>query len=496
MEALRLLKGLLKASLEDEIARVPIDVLGDVLNNTSEPEELRKESAILLAECGKPALAFPHIDRCLQNNGSTGDLKLALVRGLNSPLAAARLAELLKAQVDAVESRSGPLLEELIKQVRSVLDTDDESEAGRVIILELKRLLGTAANNVSQSMELPTRRRFADIAVRVCDTLVHVARLRQVDVSPCVPALARLAWGESTAAANALVAIRESLGVRRSRSIVLDLLASPPEAENLRALYMRLVAGTEEAMLVNLLGLYEDMARAPEPIEELIRRLYERADASEAVLPERPNMRRTVRDGLRGLLCRLIDNTDGHVALLKGLLERKFGDRDTLGYLQVLSANRVDVLSLALHDFTTSAPLRAAGIVVALEPALSAEELISQTYQAFRERAYKAARAEFAAGINRALREGADEEGSKALANAAAGSLRRLWVPVAVEQLRQNPEPTASRDVICEILLVALRQAHPDNYSEVALATLSREDFLQGLDALQVKLKQDGYAFS
>jgi hypothetical protein len=493
MEAIRLLRAQLRATLDDAVAAVAIEALGAVLNNPAEPEELRRESAALLADSGKPALAFPQIDRALQGNEVSSDLRLALVRGLNSPIAAPRLAEQLRARVDIVESRSGPLLDELIKQIHRVLETDDETEAGKAIILELARLLTIVSVKVSEPIEAPARARFVDIALRTSDALVQLARLRGVDITPCIPPLVTLSCGDTPAAAGALAAIRESLGIRKTRAEALSFLSAPPAAESLAMLYQRLIAGNEEAMLVNLFALYEEIAVAPEPVEKLKLRLLQRANDSEAVLPDRPGVRRTVRDGLRGLLAKLIDNVDEHAGLVNDLLNCVYGDRDALGYLQVLRGNRVHVIVTALQPRIDAQPVRIARIVLPLEATLTADELADDAYQTFRKAMKDAARADIANRVSRDLAEGMNEERRAEHARLASGHLRTLWVPAAKEQLRLNADAGEARDALALIFTDALKRAHPERYDRLTLAGLSREEFLRALDALNGQLKQDGY---
>jgi hypothetical protein len=493
LKAIRLMKPLLTASLPDETAKPAIDTLGEILNRATEPDELRRGAAALLAECGKAALAFPHIELCLASNGISADLRLELVKGLNTPLAANRLRELLKAEMAAVETRSGPVLDRLIFQVRWVLETEDRTPTGADIVAELDRLLQLVVRKVSGQLDAPARKRFVDLAVRACDTLVHAARLSGVDISVCLPALARLACTDTAAAPPSLTVIREALNVKRGRDAAIQVLTTPPSSEKLAALYQRLIAGSDEVMAANLLVIYEDMAVAPEPIDKLQQRLLERARNIEAVLPDRPNSRRSVRDGLRALLAKLNTESAQHVALINELMLCKHGAPDVVGYIQALKPPRGQTVEAALQPHVKERLIKVALVIAGLESSLTDDEKNGLEYVSFRTQVQTLFRAHAGSDLERALKDGIDDDGKASMAAIARGPLRETWVPVAIEKLREAAAPSPARDTISEVLLSTLKKAHPARYDNVALAGLSKEDFIKALDDLGAQLKQDRY---
>ncbi|MBK8207915.1 MAG: hypothetical protein IPK87_14155 [Planctomycetes bacterium] len=503
LEAVKLLKELLKPSLTDDAAKAPIEALGKVLNTGTEPEELRKSCANALAECGKPALAFPFIDQCLAANGISSDLRLELVRGLNSPLAATRLTELLRAELDGVEARSNTLLETLITQARSVIADADQSEAARAIIAELDRLLKLTADKLAATLEAPARKRYADLAVRACDTLAYLARLRNVDIVACTASLVQLGCTEipstdqERVSLGALSTLREAIPKSKDAA-VLDQLSKPPLSEKLSALYTRLLGGPETSaqVLIKLIQVYQEMGVAPEPASELQRRLLERARSTEAVLPENPDDPRTLRDALRSLLARLNKSAVEHAALLKELLGTQYGDKDVLGYLQALKGSRVEVINTAFQPIIETHAVRIALIIVALEQSKSwsSDEAATREYQVFRGGLTAAVKGEFGRSISSALKNGLPEEEKARLATGASGPLRDLWMPVAIEKLRENAEPGSNRDTVSEILLSSLKQAHPGKYDNFALVGQAKEAFTKALDEITKQMKNDGYA--
>ncbi|MBZ0137261.1 MAG: hypothetical protein K8I27_12920 [Planctomycetes bacterium] len=492
-EAAKLLREALPA-LDETVAKPIIEALGASLNNRDETELVRKECATALAECRKPALAFPYIDSALEANAIGADLKLELVKGLNAPIAGARVARMLKAEIDVVETRSGAVLEALIAQVRSVVEIEDSGENKQAILGEFSRLLELVAKKISGELEAPARKRYVDLATKTCDTLVHIARLRRVDVSATVDALTSLALTENGASSMAMTALREALNVPSARAGVYGKLTGEPVASRLQALYQKLVSGGEEAMLINLLGLYENMGVAPEPVEQLRKRLIDRAESTEAVLPANADARKTMRDALRGLLARLLDSADAHAALIRDLLAARYGGNDALGYLLVLPPPRIAILRSGTNDFVRDKPIDAALLVLKLDPSLNADERANRDYQTFREGLDRLVRTAISARLATALRDGFDDDSRKDITGLAGGPLRAQFVLSAVEELRKKPETGDARDTVSEVLLSSLKQAHPGKYDTLSMKGLNKEEFVKALDDLNVRLRNDGYA--
>lgn len=496
LEAAVLLRELLPGQ-DEEGATPVIDALGGVLNNRDAPEELRKECARALADSGKPGLAFPYIDQALAPNGVSADLKLELVKGLNAPVAADRLAAMLESEVDVVEDRSGAVLETLIAQVRSVVKVGDSSEAKEAIMAQFSRLLDIAAGKIADDeLDSPARKRYVDLARQTCDTLVHVARLRQVDVSGVVDSLVRLARTDNGAASAALTALRQALNVPSARENLLERVRSAPIADELALLYQRLIGGNDEsrAMLINLLGLYENIEDSPEPVSTLRKRLVERARSSSASLPASPEMRKTVRDALRGLLAKLTHDEPGHIVLLKDLLDADYGMNDALGYLQVLPPSRVDIIVAALQSTVTKKPLELGAMVSRLRGSLTQDELDTREFKQFHGGLMNAVRAEFKNMVRNALNDGLEDDARERIKGFTGGALRTQFIPVAVEELRANADKSEARDKVSEIMLECLKSAHPGKYDDVELKGLERDAFIKEVDLLNARLKNDGYA--
>ena len=493
IEAVSLLRELLP-ELDDANDKPIIDALGESLNDHDEHELVRTACATALAECRNPELAFPYIDAALETNAIGADLKLALVKGLNAPIAGARVARMLKAEVDVVETRSGAVLEALIAQVRSVVEIEDTSENKQLILGEFSRLLQLISGKISGEIDGSARKRYVDLATKTCDTLVHIARLRRVDISASVDALTALSLTENGAAAMAMTALREALNVPPAREGVLEKLTTDPVQTQLMTLYQKLVSGGEEAMLINLLGLYENMGVAPEPIEKLRKRLIDRAESTEAVLASNPDSRKTMRDALRGLLARLLPTNEEHAALVRELLGAQYGGNDALGYLLVLKPSRVPVLTAGMQPFVENQPIKLALLVLKLDQSLTSDEREDRDYQAFRSGLNSAVRAAMAEKIALGLRDGLDDELRKEITGFASGALRDQFVPSAVDELRKKPESAEARDTVSEVLLAALKQAHPTRYDNVVLKGVNREEFIKALDDLNGRLRNDGYS--
>lgn len=492
LEAIKLLRELLPQK-KDDAAKPIIDALGGTLTNRDETEEVRKLCAVALAECRKPALAFPYIDSALAANGISADLKLELVKGLNDPMAAARLAELLRAEVDVVEARSGAVLDTLISQVRSVVARKDESEQKTLVLAELSRLLELITGKLGSELEAPARKRYVDLAVKTCDTLVFIARVSLVDISACADALLNLSLTDNGAASAALTALRQALDVESSRAPVLQKLTGEQAAGRLSARYTKLISAGDEAMLIKLIGLYEAMGQAPEPVDELRKRLLDRARSTEAVQPTNPDSRKTMREALRALLAVLLQSREDHIALVKELLAADYGGNDALGYLMVLRSDRVAILTSSMEPLIESKPLKLALLVVRLEQSLTQAERDTAEYVRFRASLDAAVRAAVADRIAKALNAAIDDEVKKELTGLAGGPLRDHFVLAAVEQLRKKPEAGESRETVSEVLLSSLRQVHPNKYEDVVLKGLEKDAFVKALDDLNTRLRNDGY---
>ena len=502
LEAVKLLRELLP-SQKDDTAKPIIDALGATLNNRDETEDVRKGCAMALAECGKPQVAFPYIDAALEANGISADLKLELVKGLNGPVAAGRLAEMLKAEVDVVETRSGAVLDTLIAKVSSVVKVEDKSEQKAAILDELSRLLGLITAKLGGELEAPARKRYIDLAANVCDTLGYIARQKVVGIASCVDSLLDFAFisfqpAESGAASRAMIALRQALDVPSTHLAVLDKLTNPPVSDRLSAQYTKLAGNGDEQMLVSLIGLYEAMGVAPEPLPDLRKRLIDRASSTEAAQPTSPDSRKTLRDALRALISILLDKQpdriETHVALVKELLEAEYGGNDALGYLMVLKADRVQVMTAAMQPLVDRKPVKLALLVARLDQILNQTERESNEYKTFRAGLNSAVRTSLSDKLAKALSGPIDDDMKKDLTGLASGPLREQFVPTAVEQLRKAAAPGASRDTVSEILLLSLKAAHPNKYEGVTLKGLEKDAFLTALDDLNTKLRTDGYA--
>lgn len=501
VEAAKLL-GTLLPTLEDEPARAPIEALGAVLNDPAASDEVRRQCAIALAEprgagqagSQKTTMAFAHIDRALETNGVGADLKLELVKGLNSPLAAPRLAKVLKAEVDVADTRSGALLETALAQVRYVLETEDAGPHRDLLLAELARLLNLAADKLGGTLEAPARKRFVDLATRTNETLQFLARLRRVDVTACVDALFRLIRIDSGASNSALTSLRQAIDVPSARESLRKHLTTPPESDDLAALYARLLADpNNEAMLVNLLGLCEALELAPEPVDKLKVRLIERAQSVDAVLPPTPDLRRNLRDALRGLLARLYTTPEEHVSLIQQLMDCDYGEKDALGYILVLRPSRVAVVAKSLEPKLAAKPLRVGLLMAELAKALTGPEVESPAFAQFRSTVNTAVRAEFALRVERGIKQGLEEAERKRLEDFAGGPLRDQYVPAALETLAANTAASDNRDAMAELLLAVLRKAHPEKYDKIALKGLDATAFAAALENLKARIKQDGY---
>jgi hypothetical protein len=490
LEAAGLLRALLPA-LVDELATRGITSVGQVLLDEAAPEELRRVCAATLAAAGRPALTIPLVERALDGNGLTADLRVELVRALNAPQGAGRVAIMLDQEVDGVESRSSALLEALVLQARNVLEFADESEARGKILGALVRLIGRINVSLDSELEAPARRRLTDLASRACETLLHLARLRQVDISESVSALLKLAEKETAATSNALTALRQAMLVPAARGELMARLSEGRDFGLLTDLYVRAMQNQDEATQVNLLALFEEMSKAPEPVAVLRQRLIQRAEQSEASSSARVEARRTVRDGLRALLARLHTSAQEHTELLHALLDARFGENDALAYLALVPPPRKSVLLAAATPLVEQRPFRIARVLLSAEPLL-AEEESGPAWSALRADVERAARARIASRVDKAMEEGLDDAGRDELRGMAGPAARRWFVPIVMDALDRRPEQSAGRDAVADVLLGVLRAAHPDRYN-AALAGLELEEFSRALARVVTMLREDGY---
>lgn len=491
LKACELLAALLPKLAEDA-AREPIDILGERLLLATEHEDVRKAAAAALAGSGKPALSFPYIDRCLEGNGISANLRLELVRGLNAPIAATRLALLLKSELDGAELRGGAVLETLLTQARNVLEFQDASQARRDILEQFSRLHLLVLEKVAVTTDTSARSRLLELATRACDTIVFLARVKSVDVSATAEALLSLGCSDTTAAGAAITAMREALRVPESHAALVDKLGTPPESDRLAALYTRLLAGTDEAMQINVMGLYEALSLAPEDLAVLRKRLLDRARSSEATIP-RGNERKTIRDALRALLAKLYTSAAEHTSLLNELLGCQHGDKDFIAYVQLLSAPRVALIAATLQPLLEKEPVRVALLIEELHGRITNEEHQDRDYKSLRTSVDASVRAHIARVIGETLSQGMTDARRAELPKLAAQPMRRQFIDAALEQLKTKPAPGEARDEVSEVLLQALRGAHPERYDGVALKGLSQEEFTKAIEQLHPKLKEDGY---
>jgi hypothetical protein len=229
-------------------------------------------------------------------------------------------------------------------------------------------------------------------------------------------------------------------------------------------------------------------------VEQLRKRLVERAASTEAVLPSSPDSRKTMRDALRGLLSRLLITEQEHAELVRDLMDADYGANDALAYLQLLKAPRVGVITAGLQPSVTARPIPLALLVLKLDQSLTSDERGSRDYQSFRGGLDIAVRTAIAGKISRGLKDGLDDDARKEITGLAGGALRGQFVPTAVAELRKKPEAGEARDTVSEVLMSALKQAHPNKYENLTLKGLNREDFLKSLDELNTRLRNDGYA--
>jgi hypothetical protein len=302
---------------------------------------------------------------------------------------------------------------------------------------------------------------------------------------------------DSNAAGNALTALRAAVNVPSARESMHARLTGPPASETLGALYTRLIAASREALLVNLMGLYEALAVAPEPVEELRRQLLEYARQSMATLPPRPDLRMSRRDAIRALLARLGASEQAHVQMIQDLFACKFGDKDVVGYIQLLPAPRAALISNALRPKLEKEAARVMRLLLEdVTQALTQIERDSSEHKSFRGEAGEAARKEIAALVDMAISTGLDDDRKTTLHTQGDGPLREHFVLATVDKLREKSALTDGRDAVAELLLGVLRKAHPGTYEKVTLAKLEARDFEAAIDSLKVQLKKDGYPFS
>src|SRR5690606_6486894 len=193
---------------------------------------------------------------------------------------------------------------------------------------------------------------------------------------------------------------------------------------------------------------------------------------------------------------RLTEGNQQHIALVNDLMLCEYGTRDVIGYFMVLKAPRSELIQAALKPHVSERLTRVALVLAAVTPTLTEAERGNNGYSAFRVEVRTLMRARIGNDLDRVLKNGADAEAQQAMRNIAESQLRDLWVPVAVEKLREAAAPGDARDIVAAVLLSTLKNAHRGNYDAVVLAGLSRDEFLRTLDTMTNQLKLDGYALS
>ncbi|MCF6227100.1 MAG: hypothetical protein L3J82_00305 [Planctomycetes bacterium] len=491
IEAVKLLSGLL-TKLDDAKSKPVIEALGQALNDPKNPDKLRLASAEGLAEAHKSALSFKYVDEYLEKNGISVELKLALLKALNSPIAAPRLVKILTEEIDNVSEHSGQILLEAIKQLPPVIAFQDKSTAKDDALAQLSRLLGfIALEVVREDIAAPARERFVDLAVKTNEALVHLARIRQVDISVSVEPLLKLAHMKNGVASSALTALQEGLGVPSAAVEMKKELTTPPVSDELAALYQVLMAQDEETLQIKLLGLYEILGSTPEPVEMLQARLLEFAKSAEADLPSNPESRQSQRDALRGLLSSVLD-AKALQALMTALLAAPYGQNDFIGLVRILPKPRIDSVQPALEPMVNADPIRLALLLHKLMPEFepTERELISSLTTAASAGAKKTIRG----ALDAAIKAVPDDAGKAKLGEYAEGPLASVFITESLAALLKAPEKTDGRGYVAMSMLSALKAAHPEKYDAVKLDGLEKEAFSKAISDLSIKMKTDGYA--
>ncbi|MHC4840159.1 MAG: hypothetical protein ACYTDT_04250 [Planctomycetota bacterium] len=490
IEAAKLLSELL-AKLEDAKAKPIVDALGAALNNAENSADLRLECAVGLASVHKPDLTFKHVDECLEKNGISVELKLALLKALNAPVAAPRLVKILTEEIDSVSEHSGQILSAAILQLRLVIGFEDKSAAKDDALAQLARLLAFVASEiVREDIAAPARERLVDLAVKTNETLVHLARIRRVGISVCTETLLELAHMKNGVASSALTALQEGLGVPSASEAMRTKLTTEPVSLELAELYNALLADGEETLLIKLLGLYEVLTATPEPVGDLKTRLIEFAKSTEADLQANPDARQSLRDAIRGLLVSVLDDA-GQLLLMTELLAAPYGQNDLIGVVKMLPKPRDKAVQAALQPMVESDPVRLALLVNELMPEFEPTE--REQLSSLSSAATEGARRTIRGALDAAIKAVPDDAGKAKLGEYASGPLAKLLITESLAALLKSPEQTDGRDYVAMSMMSALQDAHAKKYDEVNLTGLSKEDFTKTLTDLSVKMKTDGY---
>ncbi|MCC6572558.1 MAG: hypothetical protein IT462_02090 [Planctomycetes bacterium] len=490
-EAATLIGELLAAAKDAELeaAKTMVAALGVQLLQVENVESLRIACARALAV--RPVLSFETVARCLDVNGNSPALKLELVRALKTPVATARLAILLTEEIDRVETASNLLLRELITQAQSIVSNESDATARHDVLAQFSRLLEKVEAKLKQELPAPELARYNELAKDACKGLAFFARIQQINVADCVPALMAIAASRDGAAASAITAVREALSVATSREIIFTMLTTEPLSTRQRGLYDRYTNENNEAMLVLVIGLYEALGVAPDDlVASLTARLVEFAKASADTLGDAT--RQTLRGAIRALLARIHKTVEERKALVDSLMDAAFGDNDVIAYFRLAPNSRIDALVASLQPRIASAPGRVADIVRALT--LSAEESATEACKKFSGELQDSLRTEYEKRIERGLKGGEAEtaEALKADLTKFADAERKLFVEAAVKELLANAAASANRDVVTTLLVERLKAAHPGKYEQAKLEG-EAEAFKAALQAIVPQLKQDGY---
>ncbi len=492
IEAAKLL-GAFIPDADPEPAQQAIDALGTTLVDAEASNDVRKECAKSLVACGKSEEVFPWLDKCIEQNGITSDLKLEVVKGLSHPVAALRLASLLKTEVDHAGERSGELLDVVVRQARIVAPSDPKDPNQAAILGELTRLLNLVATKIEGDIDTPTRKRLLDVAVNVNQTLVHLARIRRVDISSCIDALVKLANTENGAATSAITAIRQALDVPAARESLTQRIVDGDLKERLKEIYRHQSELKNEPMLIHLLGLYEVVGQSPVPVEVLQTQLTDWADASEATIPAKPSERNSLRDSVRALVQRLTP-ADKQSDFLNRLLDCKHASSDAAAYLLLFTENRVVMLNAITKARIETDTLKTARFFLLAHARLTNDERANESLTALATTVTEKATSAITTEIDRATNADTfTDESSKRLRTLGTGVLRPMFVKSCVAKLGGEFTNTVVRDALATLLLEILREAHPDRYADSKLAGDTPEAYGASLNALKAKLKEDAY---
>jgi hypothetical protein len=497
LEAARLMGAALPKLKEDadEKARPAVDALGAILLDPAREEALRIECARALTM--RPSIGFAYIDKVLELNGLSPSLKLECVHGLKDGRAAARLADLLRLEIDGINGAGGTLLGVLLAQAQSVIDPSTTAESRAAVLAQISRLLQLVAAKFGSELPIGERDRYASLAQQGAGSLVGIARVRATDISDCVEPLldVAIAMGPRAPAATvgALTAVREALGVSSSRTALIEKLAQPPMAEKLHGLYEKHFKDTSaQSLFIAVLAVYTEMGQAPEDVLDAL--LKELLASAEAVAdPLSPDTATTTRRGaIRRLFSRTIKNAEAQAALINALLDKPYGDNDALDFIRILPPPRGAMIELALGARVAREPLRMGLLLRGFEDGLSPETKLTGSYKEFSDGVYKAVRAEFVRQIDAALAGPLNDNMKDDLKKGAQGNLWKWFLSAAYERMLASPAKSAERDFVAALVLEKLKAVHPGRYDSAELAG-NPADFSKALSDLKTKLTEDGY---